>query len=72
MLNGKILARDVSLVLHVQNAPDPDLTLAQNGTIQLPQVQRMVGKTDSVQVEQEGPVRAVVKVTFTPMLLELF
>ncbi|KAF5349243.1 hypothetical protein D9756_009419 [Leucocoprinus leucothites] len=62
-LNGRALAQNGSLVLHVQNAPDPDLTLVQNGTTQLPQVQTMVGKTDSVQVEQQGPVRAVIKVT---------
>lgn len=61
-LNGKSLAQNASLVLHVQNAPDPDLTLVQDGTTQLPQVQRMIGKTDTVQVEQQGPVRAVIKV----------
>ncbi|KXN82742.1 hypothetical protein AN958_02181 [Leucoagaricus sp. SymC.cos] len=62
-LNGKALAQNASLVLHLQNAPDPDLTLVQNGTTQLPQVQRMVGRADAVQVEQQGPVRAVIKVT---------
>lgn len=62
-LNGKVLAQNGTLVLHVQNAPDPDFTLVQNGTTQLPQVQKMVGRVDSIQVEQNGPVRAVIKVT---------
>jgi hypothetical protein len=64
VLNGKSLAQDASLVLHVQNAPDPDLTLVQAGTTQIPDVQRMTGKIDTVQVEQQGPVRAVIKVLF--------
>ena len=67
-LNGKVLAQNGTLVLHVQNAPDPDFTLVQNGTTQLPQVQKMVGRVDSIQVEQNGPVRAVIKVGFMPGL----
>ncbi|KAF9444924.1 hypothetical protein P691DRAFT_777927 [Macrolepiota fuliginosa MF-IS2] len=62
-LNGKTLAQNASLILHVQNAPDPDLTLVQNGSTQLPQIMGMIGKIDTVQVEQGGPVRVVVKVT---------
>lgn len=62
VLNGKTLARNASLVLHVQNAPDPDLTLARTGITQFPDIQSMNGKIDTVQVEQEGPVRAVIKV----------
>lgn len=58
-----MLAENGSLVLHVQNTFDPDLTLVQSGTTQLPQVQTMVGKADAVQVEQNGPVRAVIKVS---------
>ncbi|KAF7761871.1 CAZyme family PL26 [Agaricus bisporus var. burnettii] len=63
VLNGKTLAQNATLVLHVQNAPDPDLTLVRTGITQFPDVQSMNGKIDTVQVEQEGPVRAVIKMT---------
>lgn len=63
------MAQDVSLVLQLQNAPDPDITLVQNGTTPLPQLQKMVGRIDAIQVEQQGPVRAVVKVNLVGGLI---
>ncbi|KAF8157140.1 hypothetical protein B0H34DRAFT_849173 [Crassisporium funariophilum] len=67
-LSGNKLAQSVQLVLQLQNAPDQDLSAmtlsAANGAIVQPaSIQRMLGRADTLTVEQSGPVRAVIKIT---------
>ncbi|RDB17472.1 Uncharacterized protein YetA [Hypsizygus marmoreus] len=55
---GKVQVRSGTLVVLVQNAPDePELEVPR------PTVIGTTGRVDSVTVEQNGPVRAVIKVT---------
>ncbi|GLB38916.1 hypothetical protein LshimejAT787_0600780 [Lyophyllum shimeji] len=57
-LAGKAQVQNGTLVVHVQNAPDePELEGPR------PTVVATTGRVDTVTVEQNGPVRAVVKVT---------
>ncbi|KAF8970077.1 hypothetical protein BDZ97DRAFT_1652716 [Flammula alnicola] len=67
-LSGNNLAQNGQLVVQLQNAIDPELSAtsssAANGmVVQPPTIQRMLGRADSVTVEQSGPVRGVVKIT---------
>jgi len=67
VLSSNKLAQNGQLVLRLQNAPDPDFSLASstvvNGeVVQPPSVQTMLGRVDSIVAEQSGPVRGVVKV----------
>lgn len=66
-LSGNKLAQNGQLVIQLQNAPDPDFsatsaTAANGSIVQPPSVQRMLGRVDSITVEQSGPVRGVIKV----------
>jgi hypothetical protein len=57
-LDGSAKASGGQLVIHVRDAPDePEL-----GT--QPNIAITTGQIDSVNVEQDGPVRAVIKVCF--------
>ncbi|KAI0316601.1 hypothetical protein OF83DRAFT_1172738 [Amylostereum chailletii] len=57
-LNGQSKGSGGQLVVHVQNAPDePELTGDK------PSVVALTGQIDTVNVEQDGPVRAVIKFT---------
>ncbi|KAF9029154.1 hypothetical protein BDZ89DRAFT_1160004 [Hymenopellis radicata] len=56
-LDGAVKAESGSLVVYLQNAPDEPEILGDK-----PSVNGMTGTISSVTVEQEGPVRAVIKV----------
>lgn len=61
-LNGKIRAQKDTLVVHVQSTPsEPEL--GGSG----PNIVITTGHAEAVKVEQDGPVRAVIKVCFTYM-----
>ncbi|TFK41764.1 hypothetical protein BDQ12DRAFT_678450 [Crucibulum laeve] len=62
-LSGKPLAQSGSLVLRIQSAPDPDLADSGTKSIQLPSILTMAGRVDAAEVEQQGPVRAVIKIS---------
>lgn len=59
-LDGAEKANGGKLVFHVQDGPDVDLSDGGDGAG--PTVQELVGSIEKAEVEQEGPVRAVVKV----------
>lgn len=54
-VGDRVVARDARLVALLQHGPDPDLASA-------PARERFDSRIDSVEVEQDGPVRAVVRV----------
>lgn len=57
-LNGQVKARSGSLIVHLQNAPDEPEVVGPR-----PSVFSMTAQATSVLVEQNGPVRAVIKAT---------
>ncbi|KAL1744587.1 hypothetical protein HDZ31DRAFT_63959 [Schizophyllum fasciatum] len=59
-LGGDAKARDGRLVLHLQDGPDEDEVVGTK-----PSVAELVGRIEGAEVEQRGPVRAVVKFTGT-------
>ncbi|KAI5832951.1 hypothetical protein K523DRAFT_324967 [Schizophyllum commune Tattone D] len=62
-LDGAEKANGGKLVFHVQDGPDVDLSDGGDGAG--PTVQELIGSIEKAEVEQEGPVRAVVKFTGT-------
>ncbi len=64
-LDGVVKAESGSLVVYLQDAPDEPEILGNK-----PSVNGLTGTISSVTVEQEGPVRAVIKVCISiPRLL---
>lgn len=65
-VSGKVQVQNGTLLVNVQGAPDePELEGPR------PTVVATTGRIDSVTVEQNGPVRAVIKVFFSPIVYNL-